>query len=59
MTKPSKNKMTKEEAEELQAYLESQGMSKQDAKALVKENDTREKVSDNLRGWLKTRPKKK
>ena len=58
--KPSNDKLTGQERQDLRDYLRSKGVADNDIAHLLNDvNKSRRGVSDDLRGWLKERPKAK
>ena len=56
--KPSNEKLTGQERQDLRDYLRSKGVADSDIAHLLNDvNKSRRGVSDDLRGWLKERPK--
>jgi len=58
--KPPNEKLTGQERQDLRDYLRSKGVADSDIARLLNDvNKSRRGVSDDLRGWLKERPKAK
>ena len=56
--KPSNEKLTGQERQDLRDYLRSKGVADSDIAHLLNDvNKSRRGVSDDLRGWLKERQK--